>query len=95
MQKRSEKNRRASDQFLKKLSRLLDVFIAYADKETNVQILNQSLKEISESIKLSENVFGRRGEDVELQLQIMAKLNILAKRFGHHAHAEMNKFLRI
>ena len=95
MQKRSEKNRRASDQFLKKLSRLLDVFIVYADRETNVHILNQSLKEISESIMLSENVFGRRTEDVELQLQIMAKLNILAKRLGRQAHAEMNTLLRM
>jgi hypothetical protein len=95
MQKRSDKNRRKSDQFLNKLSDMLDVFIAYADKETNATMLNQSLKEISESIKLSEDVFGRRREDIELQLQIMAKLSILAKRLGHHAHSEMKSLLRI
>ncbi len=92
MQKRSEKDRRGTDQFLKKLSQILDVFIAYADKETNTKVLNESLKEISESIRLTKNVFGRRKADIELQLQVMAKLHILAKKLGHHAHSELRNF---
>ena len=82
MERRSKTPRRKVDNFLIQLSQFLDVLIAYVDKEVNETMLEQAIQEVKQTIELSDNVFGRRKEDLELQLQIMAKFHILIKKMG-------------